>query len=380
MDFKFTEEQQMFRDTVYRYAKKEIAPFCEEADRDSKFSFEVWQKLAAMGLLGLPFPEEYGGQGADVVTCCLASEALSHAGVDQGHMLSMGAHSYLCTDTIYRHGTEEQRRKYVPKLAQGEMMGCMGLTEPEAGSDAASVQTTAVQKGDHWVLNGSKTFITNAPIADVCVVYATVDKEKKRDGITAFIVEKDFKGYSTGKPFHKLGCRSSTTSEVFFDNCEVPAENVLGTVGKGFAMTHQTLEWDRSVLLAPVVGGMMSVIEDSAQYATDRKQFGKPIKEFQAIQHKIADMKVTLEIARLAIYRVATLKDAGHSVNHLQASIAKAFVGDWGFQFFNEAVQLFGGYGYIHEYPVERHLRDSKIGSIGGGTSEIQRLIISRFI
>jgi len=380
MEFGFTEEQLLFRDTIYKYAKNEIVPLCEEADLKSEFSFEIWKKLGQMGLLGLPFPEEYGGQGADVVTCCLAGEALGHAGVDSGHMLALGAHTYLCTDTLFKHGNEEQRKKYVPKLASGEWIGCMGLTEPGAGSDAASLQTTAVKKGDRWVLNGSKTFITNAPVANVCVVYATVDKSKKHAGISAFIVEKDFKGFSTGKPFHKMGVRASTTSEVFFEDCEVPEENVLGNIGEGFMYAHQTLEWDRSALLAPFIGGMQFMIEQCAKYASERVQFDKPIKSYQAIQHKLADMKVILEAARLAVYRVASLKDAGYPINHLQASIAKAFVGDWGFKVASEAVQIFGGYGYIHEYPVERMLRDAKLAQIGGGTSEVQRLIISRLL
>jgi hypothetical protein len=380
MEFGFTEEQLLFRDTIYKYAKNEIVPLCEEADLKSEFSFEIWKKLGQMGLLGLPFPEEYGGQGADVVTCCLAGEALGHAGVDSGHMLALGAHTYLCTDTLFKHGNEEQRKKYVPKLASGEWIGCMGLTEPGAGSDAASLQTTAVKKGDRWILNGSKTFITNAPVANVCVVYATVDKSKKHAGISAFIVEKDFKGFSTGKPFHKMGVRASTTSEVFFEDCEVPEENVLGNIGEGFMYAHQTLEWDRSALLAPFIGGMQFMIEQCAKYASERVQFDKPIKSFQAIQHKLADMKVVLEAARLAVYRVASLKDAGYPINHLQASIAKAFVGDWGFKVASEAVQIFGGYGYIHEYPVERMLRDAKLAQIGGGTSEVQRLIISRLL
>lgn len=380
MEFGFNEEQLLFRDTIYKYAKNEIVPLCEEADLKSEFSFEIWKKLAAMGLLGLPFPEEYGGQGADVVTCCLAGEALGHAGVDSGHMLALGAHTYLCADTLFKHGNEEQRKKFVPKLASGEWIGCMGLTEPGAGSDAASLQTTAVKKGDRWILNGSKTFITNAPVANVCVVYATVDKSKKHAGISAFIVEKDFKGFSTGKPFHKMGVRASTTSEVFFEDCEVPEENVLGNIGEGFMYAHQTLEWDRSALLAPFIGGMQFMIEQCARYASERVQFDKPIKSFQAIQHKLADMKVVLEAARLAVYRVASLKDAGYPLNHLQASIAKAFVGDWGFKIASEAVQIFGGYGYIHEYPVERMLRDAKLAQIGGGTSEVQRLIISRLL
>lgn len=380
MEFGFTEEQQMFRDTVHRYAKDRIVDLCEEADLKSEFSYEIWNRLGEMGLLGLPFPEEYGGSDADVVTCCLAGEALGHAGVDGGHLLALGAHTYLCIDTIFQHGNEEQKKKYMPKLASGEWIGCMGLTEPDAGSDAASIQTTAVKKGDRWVLNGSKTFITNAPVSNIFVIYATIDKSKRQAGFTGFIVERDFKGISTGKPFHKMGVRASATSEIFLEDCEVPEENVLGTVGGGFNMALQTLEWDRSALMAPFVGAMMFAIEECSKHANDRVQFKKPIRDFQAVQHKIADMKVIMEIARLAIYRVAWLKDTGHPLNHLQAAIAKAFVGDWGLKALSDAVQIFGGYGFLHDYPVEWLFRDAKLAQIGGGTTEIQKLIISRFM
>jgi len=380
MEFGFTEEQLMFRDSVYKYAKKEIMPFVEEADLKSEFSMDVWRKLGEMGLLGLPFPEELGGSGASVVTCCLSTEALGHAGVDQGHLLALGAHTYLCTDTIYKHGTPAQLKKYVPKLASGEWIGCMGLTEPGAGSDAGSITTTAVKKGDKWILNGTKTFITNAPVCDVCVVYATVDKALKHNGITAFIIEKGFPGFSTGTPFHKMGVRASTTSEVIMDNCEVPEENLLGEVGKGFGYTHETLSWDRSALLAPFVGGMQFAIEACTKYSQERVQFGKPINAFQAIQHKLADMKIVKEAAKMAVYQVAHDKDSGKPLNHMHTSLAKAIVGDWGMKAASDAVQVFGGYGYIHEYPIERFLRDAKLGQIGGGTSEIQRLIISRML
>lgn len=380
MEFGFTEEQLMFKESVYRFAKKEITPLVEEADLKSEFSMEIWRKLGDMGLLGLPFPEDLGGSGANVVTCCIAAEALGHAGVDQGHLLALGAHTYLCADTLYKHGNEEQRNKYIPRLASGEWIGCMGLTEPGAGSDAASVQTTAVKKGDTWILNGSKTFITNAPVADVCIVYATVDKSLKHAGITAFIVEKDFPGYETGEPFHKMGVRASTTSEVFMDNCEVPEENLLGEVGRGFEYTHETLSWDRSALLAPFVGGMQFAIEECTRYSQEREQFGRPINAFQAIQQKLADLKVVQEASRMVVYRVAHDKDSGKPLNHMHTSVAKAFVGDWGLKAASEAIQIFGGYGFIHEYPIERFLRDAKLAQIGGGTSEIQRLIISRLL
>jgi len=380
MEFGFTEEQLMFRDSVYRYAKKEIVPLVEQADLKSEFSMEVWRKLGEMGLLGLPFPEELGGSGANVVTCCLSGEALGHAGVDQGHLLALGAHTYLCMDTIYKHATPAQLKKFIPKLACGEWIGCMGLTEPGSGSDAASITTSAVKKGDKWVLNGSKTFITNAPVCNVCVIYATIDKKLKHNGITAFIVEKDLPGFSTGVPFHKMGVRASATSEVFLENCEVPEENLLGEVGKGFEYTVETLSWDRSSLLSPFVGGMQFAIEACTKYSQERVQFGKPINSFQAIQHKLADLKIIQEAAKMAVYRVAHDKDSGKPLNHMHTSIAKAIVGDWGMKAASDAVQIFGGYGYIHEYPIERFLRDAKLGQIGGGTSEMQRFIISRIL
>jgi len=380
MEFGFTEEQLMFRDSVYKYAKKEITPLVEEADLKSEFSMEVWRKLGAMGLLGLPFPEELGGSGANVVTCCLSGEALGHAGVDQGHLLALGAHTYLCMDTIYKHGTPAQLKKYIPNLASGEWIGCMGLTEPGAGSDAASITTSAVKKGDKWILNGSKTFITNAPVSNVCVIYATIDKKLKHNGITAFIVERGFPGFSTSVPFHKMGVRASATSEVILDNCEVPEENLLGEVGKGFEYTVETLSWDRSSLLSPFVGGMQLAIEACTKYSQERVQFGKPINSFQAIQHKLADLKIIQEAAKMAVYRVAHDKDSGKPLNHMHTSIAKAIVGDWGMKAASDAVQIFGGYGYIHEYPIEHFLRDAKLGQIGGGTSEMQRFIISRIL
>ncbi len=380
MEFGFTEEQEMFRENVYRYAKKKIVDLCGEADLNSGFSYEIWKRLGEMGLPGLPLPEEYGGGGADVVTCCIAGEALAHAGVDGGHLLALGAHTYLCADTIFRNGSPEQKRRYLPGLASGELIGCMGMTEPGAGSDVASIQTTAVKKGDAWVLNGTKTFITNAPVADVAVIYATVDKSLKHAGITAFIVEKDFAGFSTGKPFHKMGVRASATSEIFLEECRVPEENLLGEAGKGFSYAHETLSWDRSTLLAPSIGGMQYALEQCVKYSCEREQFGKPINRFQAIQHKLADIKMIMEAAKLSVYRVAHDKDSGYPLNHMHTSIAKAFTGDWGLRAFSEAVQIFGGYGFIHDYPVERMFRDAKLAQIGGGTSEVQRFIISRIM
>jgi butyryl-CoA dehydrogenase len=380
MDFRLTDEQRMFRESVYRFAKEEIAPLCEEADLNGEFSFEVWKKLGEMGLLGLPYPEELGGSGADIVSCCLAGEALGHAGVDGGHMLALGAHTYLCAATLYHFATDAQKKKYIPKLASGEWIGCMGLTEPGAGSDAASMRTTAVKKGDKYILNGSKTFITNAPISQVMVVYASLDKSKKHEGITAFVVEKDYPGFSVGTPFHKMGCKASTTSEVFFEDCEVPVENCLGGEYKGWQMALSSVEWDRSTLLAPYLGTAMFSLDVCAKYANDRVQFNKSIREFQAIQHRIANMRLFVEAARLAIYRVASSKDNGQLLNPLLAAVNKMYVGDQGCNMSTDAVMIHGGYGFMHEYPVERNYRDARLGTIGGGTSDIMRMIVSRIM
>jgi alkylation response protein AidB-like acyl-CoA dehydrogenase len=380
MDFSFSDEQRMFRETVYRFTKEEITPLCEEADLRGEFSFEIWNKMASMGLLGLPIPEQYGGQGADIVTCCLAGEAVGHAGADGGHTLAWGAHTYLCAANIMQHGTEAQKKKYLPKLATGEWIGCMGLTEPGCGSDAAALTTTAVKKGDKYILNGSKTFITNAPLAEVFVVFATVDKSQKHKGITAFIVEKGSPGISTGNPMHKMGCRCSTTSEVFFEDCEVPAENCLVGEGLGWLIALGGVEWDRSTLLAPFLGWSMFMMENCARYANQRRAFNRPIRDFQSIQNRIADMKVYLEASKLAVYRVAASKDSGMALNPLYAGVSKVYVGDKGFEMSSAAVDLFGGYGYIHEYPVERGLRDAKLGQLGGGTSDIMRMILARIM
>ena len=380
MDFSLTPEQKMFRETVFRYGKEEIAPLCEDADLRGEFSPEIWEKLASFGILGLTFPEELGGSGADLVTCCLAGEALGHAGVDGGSLLAWGAHTYLCAHNIFDYGTEEQKRTYVPRLASGEWIGCMGLTEPGSGSDAASLRTTAVKKADRYVLNGSKTFITNAPVADVFVVFANVDRSRKHEGITAFIVEKGTKGLSTGSPFHKMGCRCSATSEVFFDDCEVPEENVLGGEGKGWLIALSGVEWDRCTLLSLMLGAALCNLDLCARYANERRQFNRPIRAFQAIQRRIADMKVFIEASRLAIYRVASAKDRGRMLNPLQAAVSKVYAGDRGFEMASESVQIFGGYGFMHEYPVERNFRDSKLAAIGGGTSDIMRMIVSRIM
>ncbi|RLB56531.1 MAG: acyl-CoA dehydrogenase [Deltaproteobacteria bacterium] len=380
MDFAFSEEQLAFREQVLRFAAREIAPRSAGHDLNSEFDHQAFRRLGEFGILGLHFPEEFGGSGADVVTTVLAGEALGEAGVDGGLLLSYGAHSFLCADTILVHGSDEQRRRYLPGLASGELIGCMGLTEPGAGSDVAALRTRAERRGDRYLLNGSKIFITNGPVADVAVVYATVDAAAKHAGISAFIVERGCKGFSAGPPLHKMGVRSSQTSELFFDDCEVPAENLLGGEGNGFLMALQTVEWDRSALIAPFVGSLSYALKKCARYARQRQQFGRAIAEFQAVRDKLATLKIFIEAARGLVYRVAWCKDQGRPLNHLEAAVAKLFVGDWSLEPANAAMTLLGGYGYCHEYELERIFRDGRLASIGGGTSEIQKLIISKLM
>lgn len=380
MEFSFTSEQLMFKDQLIRFAKNEIVPRVAEHELGGEFDFESFRKLGKFGVLGLHFPEELGGGGSDVVTAVLAGEALGEAGVDGGLTLAYGAHTFLCADTIFRHGTEEQRKKYIPKLASGEWIGCMGLTEPGAGSDVASLTTRARKTGDRYVLDGNKMFITNGPIADVAVIYAKTDRDTKHAGISAFIVEKGTPGFSTGKNLIKMGVRTSHTSELIFENCEIPRGNLIGREGEGFQMAMQTVEWDRSALLAPFVGGMAYVLAKCARYAKQRRQFGRPIAEFQATKHKLADIKIFVEAARSLCYRIAWCKDQGRPLNHLEAAVAKLFTGDWSLKPANDAMLLHGGYGYCHEYEVERYFRDSRLAPIGGGTSDIQKKIISRLI
>lgn len=381
MEFSLTEEQKLIKDQIYRFAREEITPRVQEHDLAGRFDFESWRRLGEMGVLGMHFPEEYGGSGADVLSTVLVGEALGQAGVDGGLCLSYGAHTFLCTDTIFVHGTEAQKQTYVPKLASGEWIGCMGLTEPDAGSDVAALRTRAERiEGGGWRLNGSKMFITNGSISDVAVVYAKTDPAAGHGGISCFIVEKGTPGFSAGNDLHKLGMRSSMTSELVFEDCEIPEENLLGMEGAGFFMALQTVEWDRSALLSPLLGQMEYAIRKCCRYASERKQFGRPIGAFHATKHKIGHMKVFLEAGRALVYRIAWCKDRGQSVSHLEAAVAKLFLGDYSLAPANDAVLLFGGYGYSAEYDMERILRDGRLAAIGGGTSDIQKMIISKMM
>ncbi|HEY6005957.1 MAG TPA: acyl-CoA dehydrogenase family protein [Anaeromyxobacter sp.] len=380
MEFSLTPEQEALRREVLRFAREEIAPRVREHDLASRFDRQSWRRLGEMGILGLHLPPEYGGGGASVLSCTIVGEALGEAGVDGGLCLSYGAHSFLCADTILSHGTEAQRRRWLPRLATGESIGCMGLTEPGAGSDAAALSTRAVRAEGGYVLDGRKMFITNGGIADVAVIYARTGPEAGHAGISAFVVEKGAPGLSAGRDLQKLGMHSSVTSELVLDGCFVPEENRLGEEGNGYAMALRTVEWDRSTLLAPFLGQVQFLIDRSCAHAKERVQFGRPIASFQAVKHKIADLAILLEAARTLVYRVAWCKDQGRPLNALEAACAKLFVGEASLGPTNDAVVLHGGYGYCHEYDVERVFRDTRLAAIGGGTSDIQKLILSRLL
>ncbi|HXG93993.1 MAG TPA: acyl-CoA dehydrogenase family protein [Blastocatellia bacterium] len=377
MDFAIPQEYLDFKEAVYRFSKERLAPRAEELDARGEFSRENWREMAGMGLLGLPFPSKWGGSEASPLAVCIAMEAMATAGVDAGTPLAWGAHTILCGVPIWLIGTEQQKEKYLPKISSGEWIGAFALTEPGSGSDAAAMKTTAERRGDRWILNGSKMFITNAPVADVFIVFASTARAAGNRGISAFIIERNSPGFSVGKDLMKMGNRTSVTAELSFDNCEVPEENLLGPVDEGFiAVGKETLEWERSCMIAPIIGGMEFMLDSSTAYAKERKQFGRPIAEFQAIQHKLADMKIAIEGARLLIYRVAWLKQQGKRAM-VEAAIAKLWATEAAIRVSYDAVQIFGGYGYIHDYPAERFYRDARLGTIGAGTSEVQRMIIA---
>jgi len=382
MDFSLTDEQQQLRRTVREFAEGEIAPHVMEWDEASKFPSEIIPKLAEMGFLGVIFPEKYGGAGMGYVEYAIIIEELSR--VDGSIGIIVAAHNSLCTNHIYKFGTDAQREKYVTPLAQGQKLGCWSLTEPEAGSDAGGTRTVAAKQGDCWVINGAKTFTTNGHHADVCVAMAVTDAAKKHHGISAFIIEKGTPGFRPGKKENKLGLRASDTSEVVFSDCRVPAENILGRPGEGFVNSLQILDGGRISIASLGLGMAQGAYECSVRYAKQRKQFGKTISEFQAIQFKLADMAMQIEAARLLTYRAAWLADRAIANGDADAritresSMAKLYAGEVAVKVANEAVQIHGGYGFIKDYPAEKYYRDVKLCTIGEGTSEIQRLVIAR--
>jgi alkylation response protein AidB-like acyl-CoA dehydrogenase len=375
LDFSLSEEQQLLKTSVREFAESELRPHSRKWDEAQEFPREVFTKLGEMGLMGVVWPVEYGGSGMTTLDYAIVMEELSR--VDAGVALSVAAHNSLCSGHIFLAGNEEQKKKYLTPLAKGAKVGCWGLTENSAGSDAGGTKTVAVRSGSDWILNGSKTFITNGRIADTAVVMAVTDKAKGKKGISAFIVERGTPGFRSGKKEDKLGVRSSDTSEIVFEDCHIPGEQLLGREGYGFVDTLRILDRGRIGIAAFSLGIAQASYESSASYAKDRKQFGHPIADFQAIQFKIADMATRVVAARLLTHRAAWLRDSGKE-HTAESSMAKLFASETAVQIALDAVQIHGGYGYTKEYPVERYLRDSKLGTIGEGTSEVQRLVIAR--
>ncbi|MEL3972999.1 acyl-CoA dehydrogenase [Rossellomorea oryzaecorticis] len=377
MNFKLSEEHEMIRKMVRDFARNEVAPTAAERDEEERFDMDIFHKMAELGLTGIPWPEEYGGIGSDYLAYCIAVEELSRVCASTGVTLS--AHTSLAGWPVYKFGTEEQKQKYLRPMAQGEKIGAYGLTEPGSGSDAGGMKTTARLEGDHYVINGSKIFITNGGIADTYIVFALTDPSSRQRGTSAFIVEKDFEGFSVGKKEKKLGIRSSPTTEIVFEECKVPKENLLGKEGEGFKIAMMTLDGGRNGIAAQAVGIAQGALDASIDYAKEREQFGKPIAANQGISFKIADMATSIEASRLLTYQAAWLESEGLPYGK-ESAMSKLMAGDTAMKVTTEAVQIFGGYGYTKDYPVERYMRDAKITQIYEGTQEIQRLVISRMV
>ena len=373
--FGLTEEQEQLRKEVRAFAEREVAPHVMEWDEASQFPHEVVKKLGAMGLMGVIFPESLGGAGMGYVEYVLAIEELSR--VDGSVGIIVASHNSLCTNHIMLAGNDEQRKRWIPKLATGQWLGAWGLTEPGSGSDAAGARTSAVKRGDKWVLNGSKTFITNGTYADCAVVLAVTDKTVGTKGISAFVVEKGTKGFRPGKKENKLGLRASDTAELIFEECEIPEENLVGKLGEGFKDAMRVLDGGRISIAALSLGIARGALDAAMKYAQQRRQFGKAISEFQAIQFKLATMATELDAAWLLTMRAAQMKDKGQKVT-LESSMAKLYASEAACRICDEGVQIHGGYGFIKDYPAEKFYRDVKLCTIGEGTSEIQRMVIAR--
>jgi len=375
MNFSLTDEQRMLRDSVRKFSEREVAPFVEEMDKEEKFIEDLWEKAKPMGFLGMGIHPEYGGMLTDYLSFGLMGEELAR--VDAGVATVYGAHGLLCANNIARNATEDQKKKYLPALAAGETRGCMGLTEPGAGSDAMSLKTTARKEGSEYILNGTKTFISNAPIADIALIYA-----QGSGGLCTFIVEKDFPGYSTGKKLSKMGLRSSPTGEIIMEDCHVPEENLVGGVeGQGLKQMFSGLDVERFMWSCLAIGIAQAAFDAALKYTKEREQFGQPIFNFQMIQDKLAIMLVELEAARLLTYKGLTCWDEGnYREARMVAAQAKLYAGEMAVRVTGEAVHIHGGYGYMKEYPVERYMRDAKVFPIGAGTSEMQKLIIAHYL
>ncbi|CEJ13576.1 Acyl-CoA dehydrogenase [bacterium YEK0313] len=374
-DFDLGETADMLRDTVANFARAEIAPRAAEIDRTDQFPMDLWKKFGDLGLLGMTVEEEYGGTGLGYLEHCIAMEEISRASASVG--LSYGAHSNLCVNQIRKNGNDEQRRRYLPKLMSGDHVGALAMSEPGAGSDVVSMRLRADKKGDRYILNGTKMWITNGPDADVLVVYAKTDPDAGPRGMTAFLIEKGFKGFSCAQKLDKLGMRGSHTGELVFQDCEVPEENVLGAVGRGVNVLMSGLDYERAVLSAGPIGIMQACMDVVMPYIHERKQFGKSIGEFQLVQGKVADMYVSMNATRAYVYAVAKACDRGQTTRE-DAAGAILYAAENATKMALDAIQLLGGNGYINDYPTGRLLRDAKLYEIGAGTSEIRRMLIGR--
>ena len=377
MEFGYSKEQVLLREMYKKFAETEIKPLAEELDEEERFPVESIPKLARYGFMGIPFPKEYGGAGGNYLTYAMAVEELGKVCATTAVIVS--AHTSLCAGPIYYFGTEEQKQKYLVPLAKGEKIGAFGLTEPSAGTDSSMQQTTAVLDGDEYVLNGTNVFITNAGYADIYVVIAMTDKSKGNKGISAFIVEKGTPGFSVGKKERKMGIRGSATCDLIFENCRIPKENILGKEGQGFKIAMQTLDGGRIGIASQALGIMQGAIDECVKYVMERRQFGKKIGQFQNTQFELADMATKAEAAKLLVYEAAATKDAGKPYSHLSA-MCKYFAGSTASDITRRCLQLFGGYGYTRDYPVERMMRDAKITEIYEGTSEVQKMVISSWM
>ncbi len=377
MDFSWTEEQLAFKKAVIDFAQGELNEGLIERDQKGELSRDNWQKCAQFGILGLGIPEEYGGAGSDILTTMLVMEGLGYGCHDNGLIFAMNAQMWSVQHPILSFGTEEQKRKYLPGLCSGELIGAHGMSEPDSGSDAYSLRTKATRVSGGYVLNGTKMFVTNGPVSDLSIVFATIDPSKGFGGITAFIVEKGTPGFSVGRSLDKMGLRTSPMGELILQDCFVPEENRLGREGAGSSIFNDSMEWERSCILGSHIGAMERQLETCIRYARERRQFSKPIGKFQSVSNRIADMKVRLETARLMLYKVAWLKKIGKSAV-MEAAVAKLYLSECYVQSSMDAIRTLGGYGYMTEFEVERDLRDAVGGTIYSGTSDIQRMIIAR--
>lgn len=379
MKISLTKDQIDFKEHAIKFAKRDLNDKAKEREKNSEFHEEGWKKCAEFGIQGLSMPQQYGGLEMDILTCIAAMEGLGYACKDSGLLFSLNSHIWTCEAPILKFGTDAQKEKYLPGLISGSLKGGHAMTEADSGSDAFSMKCKAEKKGNKYILNGNKMFITNAPIADILLVFAVTNPKKGFAGVSAFIVEKGFPGFSVGKPLEMMGLRTCPLGEVILRDCEVPETNRLGSEGAGSAIFNSEMEWERSCLFATHLGAMEKILEESIQYAKIRQQFGKPIGKYQAISHKIADMKLRTELSRLTLYNVASMKAQGKRAP-LESAMAKLFISESYLQNCQDALQIHGAYGYSAEYDFERHLRDAIAGKIYSGTSEIQRNIIATFL